>query len=152
MHFALLRCNQLISTIMKTKKIPALLHVVVVLIALLLSPPSFERMTGSVDGQLNRRVQVQCAFHERRSLHRQAEKFSKRPALTFAERSMVRLRSPLCLITAPEVVNRVLPNCARTGLRIVFPLVPSTSTSNSVWRSMGLPARFKRKCGTRASP
>lgn len=37
---------------MKTKKFPALLHVVVVLIALLLNPPSLERMTGSFDGFL----------------------------------------------------------------------------------------------------
>ena len=37
---------------MKTKKFPALLHIVVVLIALLLSPPSLERMTGSFDGFL----------------------------------------------------------------------------------------------------
>jgi hypothetical protein len=44
--------NQLISIIMKTKKFPVSLHIVVVLIALLLSPPSFERMTGSADGFL----------------------------------------------------------------------------------------------------
>jgi hypothetical protein len=37
---------------MKTKKFPVTMHIVVVLIALLLSPPSFERMTGSVDGFL----------------------------------------------------------------------------------------------------
>jgi len=37
---------------MKTRKFPVSLHIVVVLIALLLSPPSFERLTGSVDGFL----------------------------------------------------------------------------------------------------
>ncbi len=37
---------------MKTKKFPLYLHLVVVLIALLLSPPSLERMFGSLDGFL----------------------------------------------------------------------------------------------------
>jgi hypothetical protein len=37
---------------MKTKKIPVYLHIVVVLIALVLSPPSLERLTGSLDGFL----------------------------------------------------------------------------------------------------
>jgi hypothetical protein len=37
---------------MKTKKFPASLHIVVVLIALLMSPPSLERLTGSLDGFL----------------------------------------------------------------------------------------------------
>lgn len=37
---------------MKTKKFPISLHIIVVLIALLLSPPSLERLTGSVDGFL----------------------------------------------------------------------------------------------------
>jgi hypothetical protein len=35
---------------MKTQKFPVSLHLAVVLIALLLSPPSIERMTGSLDG------------------------------------------------------------------------------------------------------
>jgi hypothetical protein len=42
--------NQLISNIMKTQKFSVFLHIAVVLIALLLSPPSLERMTGSLDG------------------------------------------------------------------------------------------------------
>jgi hypothetical protein len=44
--------NQLIPNIMKTQKFPASLHLVVVLLALLLNPPSLERMTGSVEGFL----------------------------------------------------------------------------------------------------
>ncbi len=38
---------------MKTKKFPVSLHIVVVLIALLLNPPSVEKMTGSMDGFLH---------------------------------------------------------------------------------------------------
>jgi hypothetical protein len=37
---------------MKTKKFPVSLHIAVVVIALLLSPPSLERLTGSFDGFL----------------------------------------------------------------------------------------------------
>jgi hypothetical protein len=37
---------------MKTKKFPLSLHIAVVLIALLMNPPSLERLTGSVDGFL----------------------------------------------------------------------------------------------------
>jgi hypothetical protein len=37
---------------MKTQKFPVSMHIVVVLIALLLSPPSLQRMTGSADGFL----------------------------------------------------------------------------------------------------
>jgi hypothetical protein len=44
--------NQLIINIMKTKKFPVSLHIVVVLTALLLNPPSLGKMTGSVDGFL----------------------------------------------------------------------------------------------------
>jgi hypothetical protein len=51
-HFALLKCNQLISNIMKTKKFPVSLHIVVVLIALLMNPPSLEKLSGSTDGFL----------------------------------------------------------------------------------------------------
>jgi hypothetical protein len=37
---------------MKTQKFPVSLHIVVVLVALLMNPPSLERLTGSVDGFL----------------------------------------------------------------------------------------------------
>jgi hypothetical protein len=37
---------------MKTKKFPVSLHIAVVLIALLMNPPSLERLTGSLDGFL----------------------------------------------------------------------------------------------------
>jgi len=37
---------------MKTRKFPLSLHIAVLLLALLLNPPSLERMTGSVDGFL----------------------------------------------------------------------------------------------------
>jgi hypothetical protein len=44
--------NQLIPSIMKTQKFPVTMHMIVVLIALLLSPPSIERITGSIEGFL----------------------------------------------------------------------------------------------------
>lgn len=37
---------------MKTKKFPVSLHIVIVLIALLMNPPSLQRLTGSADGFL----------------------------------------------------------------------------------------------------
>ena len=56
---------------------------------------------------------------------------------------------PSCLITPPLVVKSVMPGRATTGLRIVFPFVPSTSTSNWVERATGLPDVSRRKSGTR---
>ena len=98
--------------------------------------------------QLQVGLQVERAFHERSVFHGQTQDVGHAPA-----------RHVDVELDGAVLVAFVLEDDAAggevrgaqsglTGLSVVLPLVPSTSTSNFVRSGTGLPERLRRKSGT----